>query len=289
MIAALIAPILCALATACSPDTQINNAMKEGSSAAVDQGAPGGEAKGGPAESAGAAGSQPLTCSYEVQKSFPHDSGAFTEGLVYSEGELIESTGLVGTSSIRRVRLADGQVVQSAIVPPPYFGEGVVKWKDELISLTWQNHKGFRWDSKTMRKTGEFSYTGEGWGLTHDGKQLIMSDGTPVLRFLNPATMKVERKLPVTLQGQPVANINELEWVDGEIYANVWMTDQIIRIDPKTGVVRAMVDLTGLGQQAGAQGQDAVLNGIAYDAKGRRLFVTGKNWPKLFQIAVRGC
>lgn len=140
-----------------------------------------------------------------------------------------------------------------------------------------------------MRKTGQFSYTGEGWGLTHNAQQLIMSDGTPVLRFLDPASMKVERKITVTFQGQPVPNVNELEWVNGEIYANVWMTDQIARIDPKTGIVRSIIDLTGLAERAGAQGRDAVLNGIAYDAKGQRLFVTGKNWPKLFQIKLRGC
>ena len=264
---------LAALATACTQGSAIANTPAEES----------------PALAEATPLVDPVFCGYEVQQAFPHDPTAFTEGLNYDNGEFIESTGLVGSSTIRRVRVADGHVLQSVTVPPPYFGEGVTKWKGELISLTWQNGKGFRWDAKSLRKIGEFSYSGEGWSLTHDGSQLIMSDGTPVLRFLDPQTMKVERKLTVTLQGQPVPNINELEWVDGEVFANVWMTDQIIRIDPKSGVVRSIIDLGGLGRQARAQGRDAVLNGIAYDAKGKRLFVTGKNWSKLFQIKLRGC
>lgn len=228
-------------------------------------------------------------CSYQVVKSFPHDARAFTQGLIFENGHFFESTGHIGQSTIRRVRVADGSVLKQVSLPSPLFGEGLTKWKGELVSLTWQGGRGFRWDSKSFRKTGEFSYSGEGWGLTHDGKQLIMSDGTPVLRFLNPRTMKVERRITVTARGKPLANLNELEWVKGEIYANVWMTDQIVRIDPASGEVRAVIDLEGLGRTAAARDQDSVLNGIAYDAKADRLFVTGKYWSKLFEIKLQGC
>jgi glutaminyl-peptide cyclotransferase len=231
----------------------------------------------------------PRFCSYEVEKEFPHDASAFTQGLLYEDGVLFESTGLVGQSSIRRVRLSDGKVLQQVAVPPPFFGEGLTKWKNELISLTWQHGKAFRWDVQSLRKIGELAYEAEGWGLTDDGKSLILSDGTPVLRFLNPATGTVERTVTVTAGGEPVSQLNELEWVSGEIFANVWMTDQIVRIDPKSGAVTSVVDLTGLRERAGATGTDVVLNGIAYDPGMKRLFVTGKNWPKLYQIALRGC
>lgn len=231
----------------------------------------------------------PRFCSYEVEKEFPHDPSAFTQGLLYEDGALFESTGLVGQSSIRRVRLSDGEVLQQVAVPPPFFGEGLTKWKDELISLTWQHGKAFRWDTKSLRKTGELAYEGEGWGLTDDGKSLILSDGTPVLRFLDPATGKVERTVTVTAGGEPVSHLNELEWVNGRIFANVWMTDQIVSIDPASGVVQSVIDLTSLRRRVAAVGVDAVLNGIAYDEGARRLFITGKNWPKLFQIALRGC
>ncbi len=236
-----------------------------------------------------ASASQLLTCSYDVQKSFQHDPAAFTQGLVYFDGYFFESTGLVGSSTIRKVRIEDGKVLQSTSIPGPLFGEGLTKWKSEFVSLTWQGGKGFRWDAKTLRKKGEFSYAGEGWGLTHDGKHLILSDGTPALRFLDPSTMKVERQITVTAGGKPVSNLNELEWVKGEVYANVWMTDEIVRIDPKSGVVKSVIDLTGLRELANAQGEDSVLNGIAHDVKTDRLFVTGKKWSKVFQIVVRGC
>ena len=244
------------------------------------------------AELADASESAPVTpkiCGYEIRKEFAHDRAAFTQGLVYDGGELLESTGVVGQSSIRRVRLSDGQVLKLAVVPPPYFGEGLTKWRDELVSLTWRHGKGFRWDPRSFRKVGEFAYAGEGWGITQNGKSLIMSDGTPVLRFLNPSTMKVERTITVTAGGEPVANLNELEWVNGRILANVWMTDQIVSIDPRSGAVDAVIDLTGLRARAGATGTDAVLNGIAFDPDSGRLFVTGKTWSKLFQIELRGC
>lgn len=230
-----------------------------------------------------------VVCTYQVEKSYPHDPTAYTQGLIYEDGHFFESTGQVGQSTIRRVRVEDGRVLRKVSLPGTLFGEGLTKWKSELLSLTWQGGRGFRWDSASLRKTGEFTYSGEGWGLTHDDKHLILSDGTPVLRFLNPRTMKVERRVTVTARGEPLANLNELEWVKGEIYANVWMTQQIVRIDPGSGAVRAVIDLSGLRQQAGAQGTDAVLNGIAHDPKTDRLFVTGKNWSKVFQVKLRGC
>lgn len=231
----------------------------------------------------------PPACSYEVQQSFPHDRGAFTQGLIYAHGHLFESTGLVGASTIRKVRIADGHVLLSTAIPAPHFGEGMTMWKDELFSLTWKGGKGFRWDANSLRKKGEFSYAGEGWGLTNDGNHFVLSDGTSVLRFLNPETMKVEKTITVTAGGQPVSKLNELEWVNGHVYANVWMSDQIVRIDPTSGVIRSVIDLTGLRELAEAHGRDAVLNGIAHDTKTDRLFVTGKNWSKVFQIRLRGC
>jgi len=265
--------LLSAALAACGPSASANNTSADPQPTAFAPAPPSG----------------PGQCSYAIEKEYPHDTSAFTEGLLFDNGELWESTGLVQQSSIRRVRLADGKVLQETAVPPPFFGEGLTKWKNELISVTWQHGKGFRWDARTLRKLGEFSYTGEGWGLTHDGKSLILSDGTAVLRFLNPSDAKVQRTVKVTSDGQEIANLNELEWVNGEVLANVWMTDQIVKIDPKSGNVRAVIDLTELRQRAGAQGPDAVLNGIAYDPAGKRLFVTGKNWPKLFQIALSGC
>jgi glutamine cyclotransferase len=228
-------------------------------------------------------------CGYAIRKTFPHDPAAFTEGLVYDDGNFLESTGLVGSSTIRRVRIQDGHVLQRTTVAPPHFGEGIVRWKNDIVSVTWQGGRGFRWDAKSLRKTGTFAYTGEGWGLTHDGRHLILSDGTPVLRFLDPVTLKVKHTITVTVRGQPLRNINELEWVKGQIYANVWMTDQIVTIDPQSGVVGSVIDLTGMRQLAGARDADAVPNGIAYDAKGDRLFVTGKYWSRVFQINLRGC
>ncbi|AHE52534.1 glutaminyl-peptide cyclotransferase [Sphingomonas sanxanigenens] len=232
---------------------------------------------------------QPKVCGYTVERSFPHDADAFTQGLIYRDGNLIESTGLVGQSTIRRVRIADGQVLQRIDIPAGLFGEGITDWKNELVSITWQNGKGFRWDATSLRRKGEFAYPGEGWGITQDGRQLILSDGTPALRFLDPATMRETRRISVTVQGRPVRNLNELEYVDGAILANVWHSDYVLRIDPATGAVQAVIDLSGLREQAGAGGPEAVLNGIAYDKAGKRLFVTGKNWPKLFQIKLTGC
>jgi len=237
-----------------------------------------------------AAASQAAIPAYEVEvvHTYPHDPTAFTEGLFYLHGFLYESTGLERHSSIRKVRLETGEVLQKLDVPPEYFGEGIVNWKSRLVSLTWKSQVGFVYDLATFKRQREFHYPGEGWALTQDGRQIIMSDGTSQLRFLNPQTLAETGRLTVTLDGKPLRNVNELEWVKGEIYANVWQTDWIVRIDPRTGNVVGLIDLAGLlGAADRVPGQTDVLNGIAYDAKADRLFVTGKNWPKLFEIRLR--
>jgi len=224
----------------------------------------------------------------EVVHTYPHDRSAYTEGLFYLNGFLYESTGLEGHSSIRKVRIDTGTVVKKIDIPAQYFGEGIVNWKDHLISLTWKSHVGFVFDLATLRLQRHFPYDGEGWALTQDGKQIIMSDGTPELRFINPNTLKEINRIEVTLDGKPIHNVNELEWVKGEIYANIWQTSWIVRIDPHSGQVLGLINLAGLlGPSDRVAGPDAVLNGIAYDAKDDRLFVTGKNWPKLLEIRLR--
>jgi glutaminyl-peptide cyclotransferase len=221
----------------------------------------------------------------EIVHTYPHDPTAFTEGLFYLNGFLYESTGLEQHSSIRKVRLETGEVVQRVDIPAQYFGEGIVNWKNRLIGLTWKSQVGFVYDLATFKLQRQFHYEGEGWALTQDGKQIIMSDGTPQLRFLNPQTLKETGRITVTLAGKPIRYVNELEWVKGEIYANVWQTNWIVRIDPHTGNIVGLINLAGLlGPADQIQGQTDVLNGIAYDEKRDRLFVTGKNWPKLFEI-----
>lgn len=217
-----------------------------------------------------------------IVATLPHDGAAFTEGLFFQNGSLYEGTGEVGTSAIRRVKPETGQVLKEEQLPAPYFGEGIVAWKDRLYQVTWQDRTGFIYGLDDFAPRGTFAYTGEGWGLTHDDKSIIMSDGTPVLRFLDPETMAPVSTLRVTANGCPVEKLNELEWVDGEIYANIWQTNLIARIDPKTGEVRGFLDVSGLGPQA--RGEDDVANGIAYDAAAKRLFVTGKRWPQLYQV-----
>jgi glutaminyl-peptide cyclotransferase len=225
---------------------------------------------------------------YEVVHVFPHDPAAFTEGLFYLNGFLYESTGLEGRSSIRKVRLQTGEVLERHEIPGQYFGEGIVNWGSRLIELTWQSHVGFVYDLKTFKPLGDFHYEGEGWALTQDGTQIFMSDGTSTLRVLNPKTLLPAGMLPVTLDGKPVERLNELEWVKGEIFANVWQTNWILRIDPRDGRVVGIVDLRGLlPAEDTVAGKTDVLNGIAYDAQRDRLFVTGKNWPKLFEIRLK--
>ena len=225
---------------------------------------------------------------YEVVHTYPHDPHAFTEGLFYWNGFLYESTGLERQSTIRKVRLETGEVLQKYDVPAQYFGEGIVNWKNRLIGLTWKSQVGFVYDLKSFKPQREFHYEGEGWALTQDGLQILMSDGTPDIRLLNPETLLPTGRIRVTLDGKPLANINELEWVKGEIYANVWQTNWIVRIDPHDGQVVGAINMAGLLAPSDiVPGQTDVLNGIAYDAKRDRLFVTGKNWPKLFEIRLR--
>jgi glutamine cyclotransferase len=225
---------------------------------------------------------------YDIVHAYPHDRGAFTEGLFYLDGFLYESTGLEQHSTIRKVRLETGEVLQKHDVPAQYFGEGIVNWKHELVSLTWKSQVGFVYDLKTFKPQRQFAYDGEGWALTQDGTQIYMSDGTPDIRVLNPESLLPTRRIHVTLDGKPISNLNELEWVKGEIYANVWQTNWILRIDPHDGHVVGAINLAGLLKPADVMpGQTDVLNGIAYDAAGDRLFVTGKNWPKLFEIKLR--
>jgi glutaminyl-peptide cyclotransferase len=221
---------------------------------------------------------------FDIVHTYPHDPDAFTEGLFYLDGYLYESTGYERHSSIRKVRLETGEVLQRVDLPPQYFGEGIVNWQHQLMSLTWKSRVGFVRDLATFKVQREFHYPGEGWALTQDGKELIMSDGSAELRLLNPQTLLQTGRIQVTLEGRPVVNLNELEWVNGEIYANVWQTDWIVRIDPATGHVVGVVNLAGLLGASDRSAHTDVLNGIAYDAKGDRLFVTGKNWPKLFEI-----
>jgi glutaminyl-peptide cyclotransferase len=224
----------------------------------------------------------------EVVHTYPHDVAAFTEGLFYLHGYLYESTGLEQHSSIRKVRLETGEVLKKIDIAPQYFGEGIVNWQDHIISLTWKTELGFVFDLASFKQERKFSYKGEGWGLTQNGKEIIMSDGSAQLRFLDPDTLQETHRIEVRLQGRPVTNVNELEWVRGEIFANVWQTNWILRIDPANGDVLGVIDLKGLLNPAEiVPGRTDVLNGIAYDAKGDRLFVTGKNWPKLFEIRLK--
>jgi glutamine cyclotransferase len=224
---------------------------------------------------------------YEVVHSWPHDRGAFTEGLFYLDGALYESTGLYGTSSVRKVDLKTGEVIQQVSVPAEFFGEGMAMLNGELFQLTYTNHICFVYDFATFKEKRRFTYSGEGWGLTTDGKSLIMSDGTSKLQVRNPKTFAVERTINVSGGEQPVPNLNELEYIKGEIFANVWTTPFIVRIEPATGWVVGVIDLTGLlPKEERAQDTD-VLNGIAYDPAGGRLFVTGKKWPKLYEIRLK--
>lgn len=220
---------------------------------------------------------------YQVVHSYPHDPGAFTEGLFYWNGFLYESTGLKGESSVRKVRLETGEVLQKHEVPEAYFGEGIINWKEKLYQLTWQEETGFIYDFKTFNQIGEFHYKGEGWALTTDGKRIFMSDGTPQIRILDPETLNEISRITVTDNGQPVNDVNELEWVKGEIYANIWKTFRIARINPVSGKVVGWIDITGILNSADNPNVD-VANGIAYDAEHDRLFITGKYWPKVFEI-----
>ena len=221
---------------------------------------------------------------YEVVKVFPHDPSAFTQGLLFDQGILYESTGLNGYSSIRRVDLESGKVLALVPLPETFFGEGIAIVDQKLYQLTWQEQTGFIYDKETFALQQQFSYPTQGWGITFDGKNLIMSDGTPRLYFWEPETLTQIGAIDVHDENGPVAALNELEYIHGEIFANIWQTDQIARIDPTTGVVTGWIDLSGLLPPEDRTPTTDVLNGIAYLPEGNRLFVTGKRWPKLFEI-----
>ena len=224
---------------------------------------------------------------YEIAHAWPHDHKAFTQGLVYREGLLIESTGMNGQSSLRKVELETGRVLQKIDLPRQYFAEGLAELGGKLFQLTWQNGKCFVYNFDTLRLEKDLTYSGEGWGLTTDGELLLMSDGTDQIRYVDPTTFEVKRTLKVTARGQPVKRLNELEFIKGEIWANIWQTEYIARIDPATGKVVGLIDLTNILPPPEHDFTTDVLNGIAYDAATDRVFVTGKNWPKLFEIRVK--
>jgi glutaminyl-peptide cyclotransferase len=237
--------------------------------------------------SAGPAPGAAPVCSYEVVNEYPHDDQAYTQGLVYAGGVLVESTGQYGESSVRRVALETGDILQIRHLTSDYFGEGLALWQDRLLQITWIEETCFVWDAVTFEPEGSFSYTGQGWGLTHDGHRLIMSDGSSTLTFRDPDTFVALGTQTVTDGGSPVIYLNELEWIRGEVFANYFLSDLIARIDPDTGEVIAWIDLEGLLDPFPPTA--GVLNGIAWDDAGERLFVTGKDWPSLFEIELVGC
>lgn len=223
---------------------------------------------------------------YKVVRVHPHDPRAFTQGLVFHNGYLYEGTGQYGQSTLRKVDIPTGKVLQSQSLDPRYFGEGVTIWKDRLVQLTWQTKLGFVYDLATFKPLTTFTYPHEGWGLTHDGKRLIASDGSSTIYFRDPVTFKETGRVTVRDHGRPIEQLNELEFIRGEIWANVWQSDRIVRINPATGAVTGWIDLTGLLPAAQRHGEEDVLNGIAYDPATGRTFVTGKWWSKLYEIRV---
>ena len=239
-----------------------------------------------PASAPAASSSKPIPVyGVQVVRTTPHDVNAFTEGFFYLNGYFYESTGLDGHSSVRKVKPETGQVVQRAALPPDIFGEGIAPWNGRLVGLTWKGQVGYVLDLDSFDTKGQFGYPGEGWGLTHDDTEMVMSDGTADIRFLNPNTLIESHRIHVTAQGKPVDQLNELEWVDGEIYANIWQTDRIARIDPKTGEVVGWIDCKGLlPMKDFTPDHTDVLNGIAYDPATKRLWLTGKFWPKVFEV-----
>jgi len=221
---------------------------------------------------------------YEVVASFPHDINAFTQGLVYQDGYLFEGTGKNGESSLSKLNLETGEVLLSTPLNRRYFGEGIEIVDDKIYQLTWKSHMVMVYDKTSFEQLGSHFNPTEGWGLTYDGESLILSDGTDSLQFIDPENFTQKSKIKVVYNDAPVRNLNELEYINGEIWANVWQTDYIVRIDPATGKVNSLIDLTGLSEQAQLGSSEAVLNGIAWDSEGERLFITGKHWDKLFEI-----
>ncbi len=224
---------------------------------------------------------------YRIVRKIPHDPRAYTQGLLYYDGWLYESTGLYGESSLRRLDPADGTVRQLRPLPTEVFGEGLALVGERLIQLTWRAGRAFVFDRESFTPHGEFGYNTEGWGLTHDGRELIMSDGSARLYFRDPDTFRLLRTVTVTEAGRPVARLNELEFIDGEIWANIYLTSDIVRIDPSTGAVLERLDFSDLPLPEDRHGNEDVLNGIAYDAEGDRLFITGKRYAYLYQIELR--
>lgn len=221
---------------------------------------------------------------YKVVRTYPHDRGAYTQGLVFDGGFLYEGTGLVGQSTLRRVELETGAVLKSRSLSPQYFGEGITVCGDRIIQLTWRSQVGFVYDKNSFELRREFTYPTEGWGITYNGQRLIMSDGSSRLYFLDPKDFQVTGSIEVRDNSQPVSGLNELEYVHGEIYANVWLTDRIVRIAPDSGQVTGWIEMGGLLPPEDRSEPESVLNGIAYDTGNNRLFVTGKLWPRLFEI-----
>jgi glutamine cyclotransferase len=217
---------------------------------------------------------------------YPHSTASYTEGFFFRDGFFYEGTGMKGRSAVLITIPATGKVIQQHIVPPQYFGEGIVDWGDTVLEWTWQSQTGFILDRTSLRVTGQFHYSGEGWGMTHDARSIITSDGSAILRFRDPLSFAVTRQIVVRDEGMPVTQLNELEYVKGEIYANVWHSDRIARIAPSDGHVIGWIDCTGLLPASQHIDAESVLNGIAYDAKRERLFVTGKQWPTIFEIKV---
>lgn len=240
----------------------------------------------GTSSSTSANGATP-TYGYEVVNTFTHARDSFTQGLEYHDGKLYESAGGDGTSSLRLVELESGRVLDKVDVPMPYFAEGITLFNGKIYQLTWQHGVGFIYDANGFSKIGQFRYEGEGWGLTNDGQSLILSDGTNRIRFLDPGSFKVTKTISVLDGNKPIDSLNELEYFDGQIYSNLWHRDVIAVINPQTGKVNAWIDLTGLLKPGEVRDEEAVLNGIAYDAANKRLFVTGKLWPKLFEIRIK--
>jgi len=225
--------------------------------------------------------------SYEVVNSYLHDRTSFTQGLVWNDGGFYESTGQYGSSKLRRLEFPSGHVAREINLSPELFGEGLALIGNRLIQLTWKSHRGFVYDRDTFQLIREFSYDTEGWGLTYDGTNLILSDGSSDLFYIDPTSFKVLRKLSIKMNDRPIRELNELEFIEGEIWANVWQTDLILRIDPQTGSVKSYLDLKGILAPSDSRGDENVLNGIAYDPEHKRVFITGKLWPRIFEIRVK--
>lgn len=228
---------------------------------------------------------EPEYFTYRILETYPHDTNAFTQGLFFEDGALFESTGHYGQSSLRRVDLESGEVIQKTPLPQSIFGEGSTVVGDDIFVLSWREGAAFRFDEDNFTLKQSYEYEGEGWGLTFDGEALIMSDGTATLRFVDPRNFEVSRRMTVTLRGRPLPKLNELEYIDDQIFANVWQTNAIVRIDPSSGAVTGIIDMRGLlAEEDFVPGETDVLNGIAWNGEDNVLYVTGKNWPKLFKV-----